>query len=490
MMARSRMADPGRRLPLSSLTAAYVNSLPSVAGLAIAAVLYTVRPQLWPGVWALPVIAVLLLVRVVHPLLRWATLRYEVTPRHLRLTTGVLVRRSRSSNWTRLTVVDTETPWAYRLFRLSIVTVRSGGDDDTVLTLPGIRFADAGHLAALASATEDRVLERDTDSGHVADEGELAYRARAAELIFASFAYGQFLVVGAGVAGGLVDALDTIGALDGALTAFQAAPVVVAVGAAIVIAIVGLGLTLVRYHGFEVRRHSGGYRIRYGLLSRRDREIAREAVLGVQAQRNLAEMLFDRVRVSLLTTDSAGQVGSNLVLPSLPRATASAFVASALPHLQPVGILNTSGRGSVGRTVLTGLAVLIAPAIILISTWQAGLPRGFALAGGALALVLGATAARHLFARLSFDGVRVTLATHHLVQRQEVLALDAVHLVSAWSLGRGARRIVRTHYFAGRPRALTTLHDIGAGERIAAALPPASASALAARIHPRERLSQ
>ncbi|MBD4674313.1 hypothetical protein GUG47_00200, partial [Xanthomonas citri pv. citri] len=69
--------------------------------------------------------------------------------------------------------------------------------------------------------------------------------------------------------------------------------------------------------------------------------------------RNAAEQLLGRARLSVLTLDSAAQLGGNLVLPSMPVERARAIVAEHLPEF-----------AGTARRLSTGLAT---PAVNLVS---------------------------------------------------------------------------------------------------------------------------
>ena len=81
--------------------------------------------------------------------------------------------------------------------------------------------------------------------------------------------------------------------------------------------VVGVVATVLRFGGLETAVNDDAIVLRYGMLSTRERVIDNSAVVGVEIRRSPVEIALGRVRLSLITLDSAGGLGSNLVLPSL-----------------------------------------------------------------------------------------------------------------------------------------------------------------------------
>lgn len=446
-------ADRLSRLPAGALAAGVLCHLPAAGGLLVAGLLYATRPELWPGQWALVVIAPLLALRVATPVLTWLTLRYAIEEREVSLATGLLARRTRTIAWENVRVVDVERPWSYRLFGLAIASLRSGGSDDTVLTIPGIddRLAEqassrAGHAAAPRPAASGAAAAAGADRE--------VYRASTSALLIASLAYGQFAVIGAGIAAAAYDLLDTLGVADATLALFRAGPVVAALVCGLIVVMLGFVLTLVRFWAFTVSRRGDEFRLAYGLLSRRERVIRPDAIIGARARRNLVEMCLDRVRVSLLTADSAEGIGTNLILPSLPRSTVSAILSPDLSGTVPHAMLSCSGRRRVGPALLVALVLIVPPTALVVLLIPVATP-GWALAVGLGVIGALLLAVRACSARLSFDGLQVVRRVHHIAEQEDAVLIGQVHLVSTIraSFGRSIR-FVSVHFFAGTPRTL------------------------------------
>lgn len=438
---------PSGRLPASSVPAAWLRHLPSIVGLLVAALLYGTRSDLWPGRWAWILIGFLLLLRIAHPLATWATLRFDVTDERALVRTGLLVTRTRTASWASISVVDVEEPWAYRVLGLSIVRLHTGGEDDTTLSIVGLDRASAAFVAQCARATTD-AAPRETP--------EEIYRANSTELLIGSAAYGQFLIAGVGAVLATSDLLDTLGLWDSTLGLARTAPAVWAAGAFVILMLAGFVLTLVRYHGFVVVRVDGRLVITHGLFSRRERILDGAAIVGGRIQRNLVEMVFDRARVSLHSIDTMRQSTVNLVLPSLPRGTVARIVAECLPDLAPGALLTSPGQTSILRSVATATVIIAAAtAGVVATTTLTPVPLGVAiLMSVACGFVVLATA-RIVVARLQLRDFRLVRSCSSFVDREDIVRLDALHVVSTVGFGRHAPVLVRAHFFAGIPRTLT-----------------------------------
>lgn len=442
--------DAWMALPAKSVVAAWLRSLPSIVGLIAAGAVYGLRPELWPGRWAWVLIGCLLLLRLAFPIVTWATLRFDLTEDRLSVKTGAVITRMRTTDVKNITVLDVEEPWAYRVLGLSLVALHAGGEGDTTLTLAGI---DRGTVAALTRQAE---LTRPAEAGREGAASTPMYRATAAELLIASASYGRFFILGAGAAVAAADALDQFGLWAPALAMAGAAPAFWAAAAAVALVLTGLAASLIRYHGFLVRREGERLIIAYGLVSRRERVLDAAAIVGGRIQRNLVEMVFDRARVSLHSTDTSRQITANLVLPSLPRAIVLRIVAESLPELAHGAIVTSPGSASILRSLSIVIAVIAAAGTgVGVSVVTRALPLCVAvLFGAAFALVLFG-AVRLTVGRLELHGDRLIRSCRSALDREDVVRVDALHVVSTLSLVGCTTMLVRAHFFAGVPRTLT-----------------------------------
>lgn len=111
--------------------------------------------QIWPlvGLAAFGVLGAIL------DVLRWIFTRFRVTPRHVELKTGVILRRHRSIQRDRIRSVDVEAKLRHRLARMRVVTIGAGQQaaaGESALSLDALSAEDARALQSdlLDGATE------------------------------------------------------------------------------------------------------------------------------------------------------------------------------------------------------------------------------------------------------------------------------------------------------------------------------------------------
>lgn len=469
-----------QRLPLKAVAAISLRGVPSVASLVFAGFLYGYQPQLWPGPLAVYLIASLLIIRLVHPIYAWSTLRYAISEDSFVLTRGLIFRTTRTTSWRNVSVVDISSPWAFRRFGLGTISLRSGGQDDTKIDVPGIEHKVLDAIVELVRAHR-------TLNSQIAPSGSTAtgihnsapelyvkgrpvlYTARKRDLVTANLIYGHVVALGTAAIITVADLASQLEVLDGVLHVLTSHPWSggIVLGGAVLF--VGSVASLVKYHGFTVTGDSAGLTISYGWLSTNHRDVKSSAVGGITARRNLIEMFLDRARVAILTTDSDAQMGTNMVLPSLPRLQVTQILTSSLPELPRPALLDSSGRASIAKSLAIFATV---GALSLASGWVLHQLVGGGLIldamGSALICSVLAMAVRRARAEISVVGASVGWASHSFADQEMVLAATSLHSVSAASLRTTKLSLVRAHYFAGRPKTLAALsfspavpHQIG-----------------------------
>ncbi|MDR6504780.1 hypothetical protein [Arthrobacter oryzae] len=359
--------------------------------------------------------------------------------------------------WASVRTIDAKAPWSFRLFGLSRVEALQAGEENTRIALPAVNGEELITLSRLWQAGTRPAPSAVHQVPLARPDGTLIYRSSAKDLFIASFAYGQFAVVGASGVLGLIDMLDALGT-NSVATLSSLGPVFLGTAALIATILFGFVLTFVRYSGFEARTHlQGGVVIRYGLLSRHERFLDRESIAGVVLQRNLAEMLLGRIRLSLLTADSTAQLGSNLVLPSLPLRVVAHVSTAAFGDRTPSAAEADSRFPVVLSSVLWITATFGIPAIVMLAVaGTADYPAYVVLACGALMLAAVYGLGRTLTSRLAVHdrpGL-VTVATTHISERRTSVSMPAIHLVTTSSVP-GIARMVRIYFYAGMSRRLT-----------------------------------
>lgn len=459
-----------RRLTRSYFAATYLAHAVTTIGSIVGVVVFLNNPDVWPGQWAVVVFGVILVLRVVDPVYEWASTRIIVTSRELRVTTGLLNRRTRSIRWNAVHTVETTSPWAYRLFGLVRLRIAQGGDESAQVSLVGITAELRDEIVALcpvldtgsdpddvvrdvnAKSVADPAPHHTTASGQEHGRRTLVYRATTADLVVASVLFGRFAVVGLAIAFALFEQLGNFGLLADLALLEGLGAVGLAVGVAVIIVCIGIFSSVVRYARLTVHSNErGGIAVSYGLVETHERVIDSAAITGVVLQRNVLEMILGRVRLGLLTTDTSEQFGSNLLLPSLPRGTVAAILQAGFHRRVPAHSLATRRRMPL-TPVLIFTAVTSAAAAAGWALMQAGLPLGLAAIAALIVWAVIVTSMRPIVTRLSYDDNhrRATLRTLFIVDRETHIEAPAIHLVTTTGLRRSAW-IATVHYYAGGP---------------------------------------
>ncbi|MCV7527992.1 PH domain-containing protein [Micrococcus luteus] len=461
----------------------------------------------WPAPWG-PLVQALMLLwvasLVLGPVIRWRTARFHVSADGVQVDSGLLSRRFESLPWDLVTSVDHRQPWAFQLLGITEVTCTQTGEDGSRVRLDGLAPADlaafqrhADAAAALgrsaqagSSRVEDIAASRVDDDGAPADRAGSApadqadraptgqadaadaaapaavvHRTTLADLLVLSLVYGQVLLLVPPVAFGLMELTDVLGLTErlesllfSGLGSWPTALLIVALAV-----VVGLTATVVKFHGFTVlATPEGRLRIRYGLVSTHERVITPGAVQGVVWHRNAAEQLLGRVRLSVLTLDSAAQLGGNLVLPSMPVERARAIVAEHLPEFAGTDRRLSTGLATPAVNLVSLLALAAAFAgtwVLTAQTWGRPWPLAAGACLAAAAVVAGIIAVAT--ARLYADPAAGLFLTRRITVGERVTAVRAtrLHGISAHHLhhartprGRRTAWLPTVFYFAGAPR--------------------------------------
>lgn len=449
-----------RRLPLTFLVAEWGSGVWAMAGLVFATVVLG-QLQSTPG-WVTVAIGVLLALRLIEPCYSWATVRYAVDRTGACVTSGLLRRRSRRMDWSDVSAVQVDQPWAYRLMGLARVGILQGGEAATRLELVGIPVAVADQIAKQTDymrtvGDAPPVEPPPVAAVQVPMEHSVVYRASGADLLVASLMYGRFALVGAGIAAASVSALQTWGLQDDAARVAAASPVLAAAVVGVVVLLTGAIATAVRYAGLQTTIGDEVLTINYGRMATRERVIRSEAVVGVEVRRNVLELATGRARLSVLTRDSADRLGSNLVLPSLRAQVVNGIVAATFADRIDTGAVSLASRKSA--------MFMTAAAFLFTVTTAGGVAAGAAsftdvppLGIAAVFITVIATVAwsgRLVSSKLVFrdSPPTVLVTTIWMSDRQLLLAAAEVQVVSSMRAPL-ALEVAVVHYYAGAPRAI------------------------------------
>lgn len=469
----------GSRAPAVLLAAEYVHTLPSCALLLVALSAWAERSDGSVRTAGLVVVLLVLTLRLVAPVYGWWSVTYAIDDAGVSVTKGLLARRTRTVVWSRVKSVEATRPWYLRLFKLNSVVLIQSGDESARVVLRAVPDGDPLLLRLLALAdSEPGVAAQETpatagtlddavpETSVLAQETPIHALGRR-DLIFVSLAYGQAFLLAPVVLMTVWEAIDTVG-LTGSLGAFteRFGVVLVGVAAAFVAVVLGIVGTVVRFHGFRVSAaRDGRLAIRYGLIETRERVVDPGAVVGVVVQRNILERLMGRARLSVVTRDTSGGLGTSVIVPSVSLVVVDTLVRKHLSRFRTEMTYRAEGRGALVRSGVSTLTLIAVPAgvfglmelvFVLPVVWAAVA----ALVSLALLRAIGALVA----ARLHFDPVAgvVVHTTLFSVERVTTVTASSLHGVATWQRpGRraGSPMLATCHLYTGRARRLVALRS-------------------------------
>lgn len=446
-----------RRLPRRSVAAVHLAELPLSAGLVLALLASGAGQTAWSGPWLRPVLLLLLAVRILHPVHAWLSTFVRIGKDGLEVRTGLVVRRVRTVVWRDVVALDVRTTWADRLLGLRCVTVAAAGESAVVL--PGVLASSAEEVAERVRLAEVSIQVPSDERPPEVTRDRVLLRLSSGDLLLAGLAEGRLVVLTAVCAVAGVNAADELGVLPLLLAVAGEAPAVAGLVVVVLSALAAAGVVLVRFHALEVIDREGVLVIRSGLIGRREREVRTASLIGLRLRRNPVEMMLDRVRVEVMSADSAGRSTSRVVLPSLPRVGLPAVLLNSLGADASRTVVAIDGRASLRRAALSA-AVLALPALVCLLgllPWSS-LPERLVLLVALAVVAVTASAARLRAASMAVEGRLVLRRIRLTSDQDQVVAVSALHLVTAVGVpGSAAPLLVRAHYLAGRARALTVL---------------------------------
>ncbi|WP_232664727.1 PH domain-containing protein [Pseudonocardia sp. TRM90224] len=328
----------------------------------------------------------------------WRTTRYRITPTHVEMTSGMLVRKHRSVARDRLRSVDLTSDVVHRLAGLSVVAIgtgRQGGESDDELKLDSVTTEEAERLRRLLLDRGSRApAVAVADPGGPAEPAPLA-RFEASWVKLAPLSI-MGLVALAVLAGGAAQLARSVGGdeiwrsgpVRGAWDWVVATPILTVVigglvGLLVLNAVLSTVLYVLFYGGYTlVRADDGTLRISYGLLTQRSVSIEERRIRGVRMDEPLMLQLGRGARLRVVaaglgTKDGEGKEkkDSDMLLPTAPAAVAHRVTADVLgTPTSPVGApMRRHPVAALRILLLQGVSLALVPAAVLLMLALVGL---------------------------------------------------------------------------------------------------------------------
>jgi putative membrane protein len=281
------------------------------------------------------------LLGVIHRAIDWWRFTYEVTPRELRVESGVISRRERTIPLDRIQSVDINESLLQRLFgvvRVRIESAASGGKGSDV-NLAAVSRQDAAALRAELTAVTHGQAATASASPASAPEPDLILRLSPTRLLLTGATSGR-VGPALGVIAAAFQLLQDVASNDlwtraervgenASLNGVVVLIFLLAIGAWVL----AIGSTILTYAGFELRRAGDRLQISYGLLERRRSTIPLARVQAVTISEGLLRQPFGLASVRI---ESAGYgkdaAASGVLAPLIRRDEIAGLLDRACPE--------------------------------------------------------------------------------------------------------------------------------------------------------------
>lgn len=328
---------------------------------------------------------------VSHAVIRYFTLRWQLTPEELVVREGVLFKQERHVPYARIQNVDLVQSVFHRMFGVAEVRVETASGETPEAVLQVLALDDAERLRARLKAPDRQ--EDDTASAAEPVEGSEARDARPddvvvrvppAHLVLLGIVLNRGLaVIGAGL--GLLYELNAFEAFfralgierrfdslsEAGLGGAVAAVVVLALFAVFALLALSVVWSLLRFWGFTLVSAGRDLRVSCGLLTHVSASIPTHRIQALRVTETLLQRVFDFASVAAQTAGGrSGDEGTaNLArrrfVPILPVDDVPRVVDAALPHLGFAAVewqaLAPTATRRLRRRYLLGVGLLALP---------------------------------------------------------------------------------------------------------------------------------
>jgi putative membrane protein len=292
------------------------------------------------SLWALGVLAAVVLAFGVGFFLSWFFTRYRVTGHHVSVTSGVLYRRSRQARLDRVQAVDIIQPFLARVFGLAELRFEVADAGESAVRLAFLKLAEAQQLRATILARAAG-LEGAGAGEPLPEAPEYPILAlRPSRVIGAAALSGTTVVLAAGIG-----AAATVAARTGG-----PAPLVVAIPLLLGVASSYWNLFSTAYN-FRAAVSPDGLRVRYGLLDTRAQTVppGRVQAVGVVQPPLWRLKGWYRLTVNVAGYGAGEAQMRATLLPAGTRAEVMQLLALVLPDPGTERPLEVFGAGMDGR---------------------------------------------------------------------------------------------------------------------------------------------
>ena len=323
------------------------------------------------GRWAF---ALFVIISFIQMILQWWSTKYELKTRSIHISKGVFKKKSNSIPLERVQNVQTSTPWYFKPFSVTSLTlVTSATDEDAsvkleavkkeeaekienqVLTLrkesAQVKIGDACPIHEQALEKQSRILSGDMSDAYMqleTSERTVHFRPSRKDLLKASFLSLSFLALIPIIATIINNAEDIFNwKMDVEEVYVFIADSWLLIGTVIILFLViavgfGITRTFLKYGKYEIASDHERIYIKRGTLSEQSFSIRKENVQGIQLNQNPFKKLLKLTEVKLVSAVNDDDDGEeiNTLYPFLPTNRAFGLIEELLPGFQVENRMN------------------------------------------------------------------------------------------------------------------------------------------------------
>lgn len=332
----------------------------------------------------------------------WATTRYRITPTHVEVNSGILVRKHRAVARDRLRTVDFTADITHRVAGLAVVVIgtgRQGGDADDEVKLDSVSRGAAERLREMLLVRGDAQPVEPATAAVEQVESPVLATFQASWLRLAPLSLMGLVAAGL-ILAGATQLARTVGGNE----VFTSGPVREVWGwvtqtPVLTIVLVGLGVLVVLntvlstvlyvlvYGGYTLRRADDGtLRISYGLLTHRSVTIEERRIRGVRMDEPLILRLGRGARLKVVAAGLGAKDGkgeekqdSDMLLPTAPRTVADSVTAGVLHtptapaahgvRAHPIAALRVLLVRGIGTALVPAAVLAVLAALDILPAW-------------------------------------------------------------------------------------------------------------------------
>jgi uncharacterized membrane protein YdbT with pleckstrin-like domain len=274
-------------------------------------------------------------------LTHWVTRMFAFDSEGIRHRQGFFSKTDMFLPWSSVAAVEVHRDPLRGIAGCCKVVVRASAGSEREITLDVVRYGVVDEIRRASGLPISQAQEHDipsvsSEAGVAGDEPIFA--ASQKDLLVMSLAYGRFALFVPFVFGTYLELVELFKLPDpewlfarglsgspSTQLAWLGIVAVVSVG-------YGYAVTLLRFWRFRASIAEGSLLLDGGLLTKQQRTIPLNGVIGLVLRRNIFELLTGRGRLALLTRDAGQALGKNVILPALKMSEIEARVDAISEH--------------------------------------------------------------------------------------------------------------------------------------------------------------